>query len=51
MTIEKPKQVDMSPIAVAGRMEDLRQLYRLMLSFRTIRILGPLSELDKGRST
>jgi len=37
----------MSDAAVARRIEDLRQLYRLMLSLRTARILGPLKALDK----
>jgi len=48
--IEKPSPVDMSPSAIEGRIEDLRQLYRLMLSLKEIRILGPLSELEKRRA-
>lgn len=50
MTIENPRHVDMSPRAVEGRIEDMRQLYRLMLSLRTVRLLGPLSEIDKRRA-
>ena len=33
----------MSPRAVAGRIDDLRALYKLMLTFRTVRILGPVA--------
>jgi hypothetical protein len=35
MTTKKP-EIDMSPKAVAGRLEVLRALYKLMISFRSI---------------
>lgn len=38
----KLRSVDMSPAAVNARIEDLRQLYRLMLSLRDVKILGPI---------
>lgn len=34
--------VDMSPEAIARRLETVRQLYRLMQSLRSVRILGPV---------
>ena len=37
------KKIDMSPEAVASRIDDLRALYRLMLSLREVKILGPVS--------
>lgn len=42
------KKVDMSPAAVAARIEDLRALYRLMLSLREVKILGPVSTEKAG---
>lgn len=51
MAAENSKQVDMSPRAVEIRIEDLRQLYRLMLSLRTVRLLGPLSEISDPKRT
>ena len=44
MVNARPSSIDMSPVGVNSRLEDLRQLYRLMLSLRTIRLLGPLRE-------
>ncbi|MBL9017522.1 MAG: hypothetical protein JNL83_25255 [Myxococcales bacterium] len=45
------KKIDMSPQAVAARIEDLRALYRLMLSLRAVKILGPLpASTGKARS-
>ncbi len=41
----------MSARAVENRIEDLRQLYRLMLSLREVRLLGPLSEIARPKST
>lgn len=38
----KPEPVDMSPQAIDNRLEDLRQLYRLMLSFAEIKLVGPV---------
>ena len=51
MTDENSKQVDMSARAVENRIEDMRQLYRLMLSLREIRLLGPLSEIGRPKRT
>jgi hypothetical protein len=41
----------MSAQAVENRIEDLRQLYRLMLSLREVRLLGPLSDNGKPKRT
>jgi hypothetical protein len=42
----KPRVIDLSERAVANRIEDLRQLYRLMLTFKDVKILGPLKDLE-----
>ncbi len=40
---KKIESVDMSPVAVAGRIDDLRALYKLMLTLREVKILGPVA--------
>lgn len=36
------KKVDMSPEAVAARIEDMRALYQLMLALKEVKLLGPV---------
>ena len=47
----KPDPVDMSPKAIDNRLEDLRQLYRLMLSLAEIKLVGPVERVLSKRTT
>ena len=41
ITIRRTKNPDMSPEAVAARLEDLASLYELGMSLRDARVVGP----------
>lgn len=43
----KPDPIDMSPDAIARRLETVRQLYRLWLSLADVRLIGPVEELRR----
>ncbi len=40
---KNPDGIDMSPAAVSGRIESMRALYKLALSLRAIKVIGPAS--------
>lgn len=42
MTTKPRDPVDMSPEAIARRLEDVRQLYRLMVATRRFELVGPV---------
>ena len=44
---KKPDLVDMSPEAIAGRLEMVRQLNRLMYSLAEAKLIGPVQALPK----
>jgi hypothetical protein len=44
---DSPIDVDMSPEAIDQRLRELGQLYRLGMSLRKARLLGPLQEVQQ----
>jgi hypothetical protein len=43
----KPREIDLSPKAVAQRHEEMRQLYKLAMYLRGARVIGPV-EAGRG---
>jgi len=43
-------EIDMSPSAVAARLDDVRALYRLMLYLGRFKVVEPAEEQDAGVS-
>jgi hypothetical protein len=47
MTTPKKREIDMSPAALAGRLEELRALYKLAEYLRGARLIGPVENSSK----